>query len=154
MHHDIARVLIELAAGIALVGLAVAVAVVVRALRLPRAKGAMMEVSLRLARWLMAALLAASGIWISASPRAEQPLLDAMERAFPAIRAAYMDEEARNEAKRGLAPSRAARAAARERNRWWIGGVMLALAVSLVVSLPSRRTTPRNFGGERGSTPP
>ena len=46
------------------------------------------------------------------------------------------------------------RGRAREKNRWWIAGVLIALALSLVVSLPSRRTTPRNFGGERRSTEP
>jgi zinc/manganese transport system permease protein len=46
------------------------------------------------------------------------------------------------------------RGRARENNRWWIAAVLLALAGSLVVSLPSRRTRPRNFGGQGGSTPP
>ena len=122
---------------------AVAVAGIVHALRMPRAKGAMFDVWLRFARWMMAALLAASGIWVALSPKADQPLLDVLERAFPAIRSAYMDGEA--EPQPGTL--RQATLRAREKNRWWIGGVMVLLAVSLVVSLPSRRTTPRNFGG-------
>ena len=75
--------------------LAVAVAGIVHAMRMPRAKGAMLDVWLRFARWMMAALLAASGIWIAISPRADQPLLDALEGAFPAIRSAYVDREAK-----------------------------------------------------------
>ena len=185
-------------------GFALAVAAVAQAFRLPQAKGSIMEVSWRLGRWVFAALLAASGLWIVISPRADQPLLDATERAFPAIRSAYMDEKAQaaaaeaaqdaeryrdeaaklrareeerrwkgepldevevrrigsflksyNEMTRGEEfVIREVRARSREKNRWWIGGVMVALALSLVVSLPSRRTTPRNFGGERRSTEP
>jgi len=122
---------------------AVAIAGIVHAMRMPRAKGAMLDVWLRFARWMMAALLAASGIWIALSPRADQPLLDALERAFPAIRSAYMEADAGPE----RVTLRQATARAREKNRWWIGGVMVLMAVSLVVSLPSRRTTPRNSGG-------
>ena len=142
----------DILAILAFLGLALAVAVVVRAFRMPRAKGSMMEVSWRLARWVLAALLAASGILIAASPRADQPLLDGMERAFPAIRSAYMDGNTPVSVPEGA--QREARSRAREKNRWWIAGVLVALALSLVVSLPSRRTTPRNFGGERGSTEP
>jgi phosphoribosyl-AMP cyclohydrolase len=121
----------------------VAVAGIVHALRMPRAKGAMFDVWLRFARWMMAALLAASGIWVAISPKADQPVLDALERAFPAIRSAYMD----NDAVREPATLRRATLQAREKNRYWIGGVMVLLALSLVVSLPSSRTRPRNFGG-------
>jgi hypothetical protein len=142
---------------IAVVGFALAVAAVAHALRMPRARGSMIDVSLRLARWIIAALLAASAIWVVISPRADQPLLDAMERAFPAIGSAYMDEKAQA-ASAGAEPStqryRDVRRAERERNRWWIGAVVAILALSLVVSLPSRRTTPRNFEGRPGSTPP
>ena len=183
-------------------GLALAIAALALAFRVPQEKGSMALVTLRFARWFIAALLAASGAWIVISPRSDQPLLDAMERAFPAIRSAYMDEKAQarseeaaafatrhreeaanlrareeehrwkgapldelevrrigsflksyNEMIRGEEFVMAEeRARARERNRWWIGGVMVLLALSLTVSLPSRRTTPRNFGGERGST--
>jgi zinc/manganese transport system permease protein len=185
-------------------GLALAIAAVGQAFRVPHEKGALFEVSWRLARWILAALLAASGAWIAISPKADQPLLDALERAFPAIRSSYMDEKAqaaaadaaqsadryrdeaaqlrareqerrwkgdaldelevrrlasylksRNEMVRGDEfVIREVRAHAREKNRWWIAAVMGALALSLVVSLPSRRTTPRNFGGERRSTEP
>lgn len=122
---------------------AVAIAGIVHAWRMPRAKGAMMDVGLRFARWLVAALLAASGIWISISPRADQPVLDALERAFPAIRSAYMDHDA----DRQPDTLRQATLHAREKNRYWIGGVMVLLALSFVVSLPSSRTRPRNSGG-------
>ncbi len=185
-------------------GFALAIAAVAQALRMPQEKGAMAHVTLRFARWLGAALLAASGIGVAIWPRADQPLLDAMERAFPAIRSAYMDgksqaiaEEAasfseryRDEAAKLRAREeerrwkgepldevevrrigsflksynemirgeefvmREVRSRAREQNRWWISGILVLLALSLVVSLPSKRTTPRNFGGERGSIGP
>ena len=123
------------------VGLGLALFAIVRAVRMPHEKGSIGYVVWRLARWIVAAVLVASAIWISASPRAEQPLLDAAERAFPAIRAAYSDGKMRT-------------ADAREKNRWWIAGVMVLMALSLAVSLPSRRTTPRNFGGEGRSIGP
>jgi zinc/manganese transport system permease protein len=183
-------------------GFALALAALAQAFRVPHEKGAVLFISWRLARWILASLLAASGLWIVISPRADQPLLDAMERAFPAIRSAYMDERAQvtvaeaaqfaeryrgeaaklrareeerrwkdepldevevrrigsflksyNEMTRGEEfVVRETRGRAREKNRWWIAGVMVLLALSLVVSLPSSRTTPRNFGGERRST--
>ncbi len=182
-------------------GFALAIAAVAQALRMPQEKGAISHVALRFARWLVAALLAASGIGVAIWPRADQPLLDAMERAFPAIRSAYMDGKAQaiaveaagfseryrddaaklrareeerrwngepldevevrrigsflksyNEMIRGEEfVMREVRSRAREQNRWWISGILVLLALSLVVSLPSKRTTPRNFGGERGS---
>jgi len=185
-------------------GFALAIAAVAQALRMPQEKGAMSHVALRFARWLVAALLAASGLGVAIWPRADQPLLDAMERAFPAIRSAYMDEKAqaiavdaagfseryRDEAAKLRAREeerrwkgepldevevrrigsflksynemirgeefvvREVRSRAREQNRWWISGILVLLALSLVVSLPSKRTTPRNFGGERGSIRP
>jgi len=185
-------------------GFALAIAGVAQALRMPQEKGAMAHVTLRFARWLIAALLAASGIGVAIWPRADQPLLDAMERAFPAIRSAYMDDKeqvtaeeaarfseryrdeaaklrAREEERRWKGQPldevevrrigsflksynemirgeefvvSEVRSRARERNRWRIGGVLVLMALSLVVSLPSKRTTPRNFGGERGSIRP
>jgi zinc/manganese transport system permease protein len=45
------------------------------------------------ARWTISAILAASAVAIIVVPRADQPLLDAAEHAFPRIRAAYMDEK-------------------------------------------------------------
>jgi zinc/manganese transport system permease protein len=74
-------------------GAALAIAGVAYGFRLPQARGAKFDVALRLGRWLVAALLAASAIWIVISPRADQPILDALERAFPAIRTAYMDDK-------------------------------------------------------------
>jgi zinc/manganese transport system permease protein len=76
-------------------GAALAVAGIAHGLRLPQARGAKLEVALRLGRWMTAALFAASGIWIAAAPQADQPVLDTMERAFPAVRAAYMDDKSR-----------------------------------------------------------
>src|SRR5205823_1499007 len=43
-------------------------------------------------RWAAALALGASAIWIVALPRADQPLLDGLERMYPALRALYMDE--------------------------------------------------------------
>jgi zinc/manganese transport system permease protein len=76
-------------------GAALAIAGIAHGLRLPQARGAKLEVAFRLTRWMLAALAAASGIWIAIAPQSEQPLLDALERAFPAIRAAYMDDKSR-----------------------------------------------------------
>lgn len=44
----------------------------------------------RTARMALAAVLAASGVWFAFQPRADQPLIDTVERAFPAMRDAYM----------------------------------------------------------------
>ena len=173
-------------------GFALAVAGIAQALRLPHSRGSLTEVSLRFGRWMSAALLAASAIWIAISPRSDQPLLDLVERAFPAVRAAYMDDKARatsaeavqyaeryrteaaklrareeerrwkgepldevevrrigsflksyNEMTRGEEfVVREVRGRAREENRWSIAGVLIALAASLVVSLPAKRTMP------------
>lgn len=149
-------------------------------------------------RWIIAALLAASGIWIAISPRADQPVLDTLERAFPAIRSAYMDEKSlaiaaeadayaaryRDEADKLRASEaerrwkgealdelevrriasflksynemirgeefvvREVRSRARDTWRWPIAAVFLALAFSVIVSLPRRsRRSP-------ASTPP
>ncbi|HEX4782662.1 MAG TPA: metal ABC transporter permease, partial [Usitatibacter sp.] len=76
-------------------GAALAAAGIAHGLRLPQASGARFVVMLRIARWLAAALLGASGLWIMISPRADQPVLDALESAFPAVRAAYMDPKSR-----------------------------------------------------------
>ena len=75
-------------------GFALALAGIAYAFRVPHARGSTLEISLRFGRWFIAALLAASGLWIMISPRADQPVLDALERAFPAVRSAYMDEKA------------------------------------------------------------
>ena len=76
-------------------GAALAIAGVAHGLRLPQARGAKLEVAFRLTRWMIAALFAASGIWIAIAPQADQPVLDTLERAFPAIGAAYMDDKSR-----------------------------------------------------------
>ena len=76
-------------------GAALAIAGIAHGLRMPQARGAKLEVAFRLTRWMLAALTAASGIWIAIAPQSEQPVLDALERAFPAIRAAYMDDKSR-----------------------------------------------------------
>jgi zinc/manganese transport system permease protein len=170
-------------------GAALAMAGIAHGLRLPQARGARFVVMLRIARWLVAALLGASGLWIMISPRADQPVLDALESAFPAVRAAYMDaksravvEDAGRYAERYRADAeklrvteaehrwksdplpeeevrriasflksynemmkgegfviRELRDRSREANRFAIGAIFLAVAASLVVSLPRRR---------------
>lgn len=44
----------------------------------------------RMARALLAAALALSGLWLIAAPRADQPLLDGAEYLFPSLRWSYM----------------------------------------------------------------
>lgn len=44
------------------------------------------------AREVLAAVLVLSGLWMMAAPRADQPLLDSVEYAVPALRSAYMRE--------------------------------------------------------------
>jgi zinc/manganese transport system permease protein len=41
-------------------------------------------------RWCAAILLAGSALWLVAMPRADQPLLDAAEYMFPALRSGYL----------------------------------------------------------------
>ena len=114
--------------------LAVALGAVLQGLRQPQTRGARMDVALRLARWIVAAILGASGAWIILAPRADQPVLDLIESAFPAVRTAYDpgDRQAWN---------RASRDAARDSHRYSIGLVFIVLGLSLVVSLPRRSRT-------------
>jgi hypothetical protein len=52
--------------------------------------------SVAVVRILMAGVLAISALWLLFAPRADQPSLDVIERAFPAARAAYLrDDEQR-----------------------------------------------------------
>jgi zinc/manganese transport system permease protein len=107
-------------------GAALALAGVAHGLRLPQARGAKLEVAFRFTRWMIAALCAASGIWIAISPQSDQPVLDTLERAFPAIRAAYMDDKSRAiRADAGAHAERyreeAAKLRARESDRRWQG---------------------------------
>jgi zinc/manganese transport system permease protein len=60
---------------------------------LPRLAALSQALVVKSARWGFAAVLAASAIWIAAAPRADQPLLDGIERMYPALRALYMDEK-------------------------------------------------------------
>ena len=120
-------------------GFALAIAAVAQAFRLPQARGAVFDVSLRLGRWLIAALLAASAAWIVAAPREDQPLLDALERAFPAVRAAYMDQRSREiSADASLDIERlrgeAARLRAREQQSRWSGEPLDELEVRRIAS--------------------
>lgn len=80
----------------------------------------------RIARLAAAVLLVASGAWLAAFPRADQPILDALERAVPSLRSAYMSDkdlaiaqDAEQYAERYRAD--AARVRAREAERRWKG---------------------------------
>ncbi|MDB5863654.1 MAG: manganese transport system permease, partial [Betaproteobacteria bacterium] len=135
----------------------------------------------RTTRLATALLLLASGTWLAAMPRADQPLLDTIEYFAPGVRDAYfnagetvIDREAREYAERyrreaerlnekeaksrwqGEAVSdyevrrissflqsynemrkgeefvqREVRARARERQRWWLGGIAILAAAAL-----------------------
>jgi zinc/manganese transport system permease protein len=47
------------------------------------------------ARWCLVAILAISGLLFAAAPRADQPLLDAVEYLFPSVREIYLSESER-----------------------------------------------------------
>ena len=119
------------------VGVGLAIAGIIQAFRLPHAHGAKFDVAARFLRWFIAALMTASAVWMVMSPRADQPVLDALERAFPAIRTAYMDDKALAvQDDRSLL--REARGRAREECRWWIGAAFLVFALSILASQPRR----------------
>jgi zinc/manganese transport system permease protein len=87
---------------------------------------------------LSLALLASAG-WMLASPRADQPLLDAIEQAVPKLRAAYMDEKALRIAAEAQAYAEryrgeAAKLREREAERRWNGQPMDELEVRRVAS--------------------
>jgi zinc/manganese transport system permease protein len=89
--------------------------------------------------WSLGALLAASAVLVIVFPRADQPLLDALERAWPAVRHVYMDEKARaivDDAERyaGRYRDEADRLRAREAERRWKGESMEELEVRRVAS--------------------
>jgi zinc/manganese transport system permease protein len=48
-----------------------------------------LRVTIAAARWSAAAVLGASAVWLIAAPRADQPLIDTVEYAFPSLRALY-----------------------------------------------------------------
>src|SRR5271169_1281465 len=48
-----------------------------------------LEVAVRAARWIVAAVIAASAIQLAVAPRADQPLLDTLEQAAPSLRNLY-----------------------------------------------------------------
>jgi zinc/manganese transport system permease protein len=120
-------------------GLALALAGIAHTLRAPQPYGATFEIALRFARWFAAALLAASAIWIAIAPRADQPVLDALEGVFPAVRNAYMNEtlvEIAAEAERDGARYRdeADKLRARESERRWKGEPLEEIEVRKIAS--------------------
>ena len=91
------------------------------------------------ARWIAAGTLAASAAWMVASPRSDQPLLDALERAFPRVREAYMDRrslavalEAESYAERYR--DSAAKLRAQEAERRWKGEALDELEIRRIAS--------------------
>ncbi|MGZ5049259.1 MAG: metal ABC transporter permease [Usitatibacter sp.] len=91
------------------------------------------------ARWIVVFTLAASAAWIVAMPRADQPLLDAAERAFPRLRETYMDPrslaiaaDAENYAERYRGA--AAQLRAKEAERRWKGETLDELEVRRIAS--------------------
>jgi zinc/manganese transport system permease protein len=74
-------------------GASLVLAGIARRLRTAPDSAGLLRASIRGARWLVAFLLLASGIWIAILPRADQPVLDAMEAAVPALRGAYMSDK-------------------------------------------------------------
>ena len=90
-------------------------------------------------RWTLAAVLAASAILVLVLPRADQPLLDAMEYAFPRVRHAYMDAKAiaiAEDAEQHAARYRgeAEKVRARESERRWQGEPLDELEVRKIAS--------------------
>ena len=90
-------------------------------------------------RWAAAVVLAASGLLVIGFPRADQPLLDALERAWPAVRHVYMDAKVRaiaEEAERyaGRYRDEADRLRALEAERRWKGERMDEQEVRRVAS--------------------
>jgi zinc/manganese transport system permease protein len=67
-------------------GLALAIAGIVRPLRSRKTRARVID-GLRVS---IALTLVASGAWLALAPRADQPLLDALEFAVPAVRGAYL----------------------------------------------------------------
>jgi zinc/manganese transport system permease protein len=90
-------------------------------------------------RWIAACILAASAAWIVVMPRADQPLLDAAERALPQLRETYMDAkslaiavDAENYANRYR--EAAAQLRAKESERRWKGETLDEAEVRRIAS--------------------
>jgi zinc/manganese transport system permease protein len=120
-------------------GFALAVAGVAQSLRAPQPYGAKFEIAARFARWFGAAVLGASALWIVVSPTADQPVLDALERMFPAVRTAYMDDKAMAtsaDAERSAQRLRddAQKLRAREAERRWKGEPLEEIEVRRIAS--------------------
>ena len=117
-------------------GAVLALAAVARPLLLD--SGAVRRV-VSVARVVLAALLIASGAWFAAAPRADQPLLDALEYAVPSARTAYMSagnlkifHEADREAERYR--TLAAQLSRKEQDSRWQGEVLDDLQVRRISS--------------------
>lgn len=90
-------------------------------------------------RWGAALLLVISALSIAFFPRADQPLLDAVEYAIPKVRGAYMDEKARRiaadaEAHAARYREEASKLRAREAERRWKGEPMDEIEIRRVAS--------------------
>lgn len=74
-------------------GIALVVAGLARKVRLAADTAALLRTGARGLVAFVALLLVASGAWIAIAPRADQPVLDALEHAVPALQGAYMGEK-------------------------------------------------------------
>jgi zinc/manganese transport system permease protein len=71
-------------------GLTLALAAAARPLLRAASRAAVARQALLSLRWGSTGAMLASGLWLMAAPRADQPLLDLAEASSPALRAAYM----------------------------------------------------------------
>ena len=120
-------------------GAALALAGLAQSFRVPHARGATFEIATLFLRWTFAALLAASAIWIAIAPREDQPVLDVLERVFPAVRTAYMSEKAREiaadaERYRTRYRDETDKIRAREAERRWNGAPLEEIEVRRIAS--------------------
>jgi zinc/manganese transport system permease protein len=106
----------------------------------------------RPARLGAAMLLAASALWIAAFPRADHPLLDSVERAFPGVKAWYtppralaVSQEAEQYAERYRVE--AERLQAKESERRWSGQPLDEIEIRHVASF--MKSYHEMMGGER-----
>jgi len=119
----------DLSTGAALVcafGVALVIAGIARRIRSSPDLAMLARSTVRGARVIAALALLASAVWIAVTPRADQPLLDALEYALPALRSGYMSgnelaivREAELYAQRYR--GEAARLRAKEAERRWKG---------------------------------
>jgi zinc/manganese transport system permease protein len=75
-------------------GLTLALAGLAKPMIEGNARHAMVRAAI-IVRTLSSVVLALSALWLAAAPRADQPVLDGLERAFPMLRSAYLNDSER-----------------------------------------------------------